>query len=469
MKNAENELSLGHTTLRAHKRRGTPLINLNFVCPEPRLPLPSPEGDSYLRQTAIAAVRPGEMVLCNMLIPGLLDYYQRVKLVPDKNQVVEIEPGEKHGFPHSDPLERLRSNGEVVANIYNDSRLILTSTFSGDAISAQARRLGIDILDRPDSVITNDKALLRKNAEKYRIQMLPGVCIDDWESVDDAVEKFGSLRHGVWLKAPGGSGGDLVYHIKKVTRDSLLAGRELIRNAVITAFSNGKFSASINDYWPKDRMAPIGSAIVIESDVRNHGEIVANGSTQFVTHKSGKVEIIGHFKQMTSDEGEYLGNRPYKPNESDKKDILTQVRNVARLSLDEKYYGIQGVDWFIVKSANGRNVTYVVERNARPTANTPPTIMADKLGIKEWINTNVYTDTPVRKIDDYIDIVGANLAFGDPLKDGLVIPQAFRTTVTRRRVTPSPNFKILIAGKSSEHCDTIVQELKRRGVRFSPS
>lgn len=132
------------------------------------------------------------------------------------------------------------------------------------------------------------------------------------------------------------------------------------------------------------------------------------------------------------------------------------------------YYGIQGIDWFLTRNNQDSMQVSVVELNSRPTANTPPLIIAEKLGAPHWINTNVYTDRPIRNIKDYIDIIGTDYAFGQPTKLGMVIPQAFRTLVRRDEIKASPNFKTIILGRDPIHCRQIVQVLSTRGIRFNP-
>ncbi|MBA3723406.1 MAG: hypothetical protein H0W89_00735 [Candidatus Levybacteria bacterium] len=466
MSRFERGLSIGHTTLNSHENdNATPVVTLNYVGPDHRLPLPYPEGDWYLRGTAVPAARPGEIVITNTLIPGLLDYYRKVGLVTEGTDIMEVEPGRDYGFPHTDPLETLGGQVELQNGV---SPLSLVSTFSSNLVDEQERILGLQSLARPDSALTNDKARFREAASNYGVRMLPGTVLSDWGQFAEVEDEYAGAAHGVWLKAPTGSGGDLVHHIPTVTRKNLLAGQRSIRDIVATSFEAGEFDVSATEYWSPDKVAPQGSQLVIESDARNFGKIKTNGSTQFVTTRSGRTDIIGHFEQITTEEGEYLGNRPYRPVFEEQQEIVDQVKRVGNMSRDEGYYGIQGVDWFVVETPSGDEVVYITERNTRPTANTPPVIIGEKVGAKEWINTNAYTDRPIDTIEDYIEVVGEDLAFGDPQIDGLVVPQAFRTLVSRQETRPSPDFKILILGNNAAHCDTIAEKLRGRGIRFSP-
>lgn len=463
------QLSLGGTFLESNELRGVPVVTLNYVNPDHRLVLPYPDGDWYLRNTAVAASRHGEFIICNSLVDGLKDYYKRLGLIPNGTVIKEIEPQingvAEYGFPLTDPLESMADQ-----YFKETTSHYLSSIFWGRLVSEQATRLGLRALERPDSVITNNKAMLRRFATTYGYEMLSGDFIAEKEDFSKVAERFKHLSKGVWLKFPTGSGGDLVRFNRDISAESLRGGATSLRSAVLRAFQQGKFGISAEEFWPEKVVVPEGLPIVIEADARNLGEVLINGSTQLVTSRSSGIRLIGHFRQITTPEGEYLGNRQYfSEDESVERLIEEQSIRVARYNIDQNsYFGIQGVDWFLIKDHKGRLQVRVTELNSRPTANTPPVIIANKLDASHWVNTNVYTDRPIRTIDDYIQVIGENLAYGDINGDGLVIPQSFRTLVTSKSVFSSPNFKILIMGKSEERCNQVIEQLSTRGIRFSP-
>ncbi len=465
-------LSLGHSVLDANGiEGGRPIITGNYVSPNHRLPLPYPDGDWYLRQTFVPAVHEGETVICHSLLPGLLDHYTKIGLIPEGAQVIQVEPrtdGSSYGFPGTDPLEILKGDLRMS---HRDAKAYLCSTFICDQVSQQALEMGLDTFPRPDSTLTNNKASLRQASDRYNLSMLPGTVLQNWEDIEAAVSAEWNTTHGAWLKFPTGSGGDLVIRLSdKVKHEDITQAVERLRATVGKAFAEAEFGTTIDEFWPEGTLAPTGFPLVLEADARIRGEVVANGSTQFIAKKTGELVILGHFTQMTTAEGEYLGNEPYEDI-----DAFTQLHaerlaaRVADYNLDEnEYAGIEAIDWFITEDHAGEQDISLVELNSRPTANTPPLIIANKLGAKHFINTNVYTDTPVRSVDDYIEIVGEELAFGDPNNGGQIVPQSFRTLVRREGLVASPNFKIVILGDTAKHCREIMQTLSERGVRFAP-
>lgn len=464
-----HELSLGFTTLDCNQQEGNPLIFLNYVNPDHRLALPSPKGDWYLVNTAVAAVRAGERVLCSKLIDGLYGYYKQLGLIPEGASIIQVEPqvdGDiNYAYPATDPLTIL---DEQIYFTNGDKPLVSAITFTCKRVGYQEQNLGLKSLDRLSSFQTNNKALFRNASFEYGYRMLPGECLSSWEDLERAAQTYGGLEYGVWLKFPTGSGGDLVYHTNRASIELLCEGVNRIRDNVVSALSQGKFATDRELFWPEKEFCPEDFLLVVESDARNCGEVLVNGSTQFITRKDRGLSVIGHFQQITTEQGEYLGNRSFNSTEAVEELLVEQVTRVAEYSrCANQYYGIQGVDWFLVRDKAGKIEPYVVELNSRPTANTPPAIMAAKLGAEHWVNTNLYTDRPIIDIGDYLDVIGRDLALGN-IEEGLVIPQSFRTLVTRRKVFPSPDFKVLILGTSSDHCNQIIDKLRHRSIRFTP-
>lgn len=465
-------LSLGHSVLEANAiENGRPVITSNYVGPNHDLPLPYPDGDWYLRQTFVPAIRSGETVISHRLIPGLRDHYARIGLLPTGAEIIEVEShrhGSGYGFPATDALEILRGN---VAFGDTEVPQYLCSTFTGQMVDEQARALNLRTLPgRAESSLSNHKSRLREGAEEYGFTVLPGRTVYSWDDLNEVADASWNTDDGTWLKFPTGSGGDLVIRIKeKATEEVLHVAVNQLRDNIQKAFAEGDFATSFKEFWPEDRLSPVGFPLSIEADVNHVGRLVANGSTQFVSRKNGDTSIVGHFVQLTTDIGEYLGNEPYVDMPDDIREMAeAQSLRVADYNVSEhNYYGIAGVDWFVTES-EGRRKVWVVELNSRPTANTPPVIIAQKLGASHFLNTNVYTDTPIRNIDDFVGLIGEDLAFGDPNESGIVVPQAFRTIVQREGTQPSPNFKIAILGRDSVHCRSVANLLSRAGIRFEP-
>ncbi len=492
-------LSLGRTTLYANGKDGIPVVTLNYVCAEKALPLPYPDGDWYLRNTAIPALRGNEQIVGNMLLPGLEEYYKYIGLLPknttsltvipsldreksiplihDTPTLVQVEPASidpggnvDYGFPATDAFEALRREGITFGNHRID--MYAAMTYMSQPILEQTIELQLKELGQPDSHIANNKAILREAAKRFGFTILDGTIIKTLEDAEAAIREFNydDYPYGIWLKFPTGSGGDLVYRIHELTEETLFSGVSAIRSAVMRAFEKAQFNGNVSDLWNTEDIAPRDlGGLVLEVDARNAGRVLENGSTQFVTYRNRPVEIIGHFRQLTTEEGEYLGNRPYLDIDPETvRMIREELVGVSAHSMRENgYYGVQGVDWFEIERPDNTVGVYITELNSRPTANTPPVIIAGKLDAEEWINTNFYTNRGIRSIDDYISIVGEDLAYGS-IDKGLVVPQSFRTHVTRDQITPSEKFKGLIFGVSPHHCDAIMEVLQERGIRFTP-
>lgn len=469
---SKETLSIGNTTLRANGLEGRAIQTANYVSPEHRQPLPYPSGDWYLRQTFVPAIAEGETVVCHTLIDGLLPYYKEIGLIPETSTILQIEPQTDeviaHGFPVTDPMEILK--GQVLFE--DDSNpLTMVSTFTGPTITDQAHALGLQTIDRSPSIESNNKSRLREAAPRYGFTMLPGMVLSEWEDLEQVVAASWNSDKGMWMKFPTGSGGDLVYKVNKAgDLHPLHQGVASLRDAVEKSFEQASFGESFEEFWPEDALAPNGFGLSIEADAGILGKVLLNGSTQFVTNRTKRIDVVGHFSQMTTDEGEYLGNEPIETTPEINQLLKEQVLRVGAYNMQENnYFGIQGIDWFLIEDAQGNLQVTVTELNARPTANTPPVIIAEKLAAPHWINTNLYTGRPMSSFEDFEKVIGSDLVWGNPDTNGMVVPQAFRTMVRRDGIVPSPNFKALILGKDAAHCRELMQSLIDRGIAFAPS
>lgn len=475
-----NKLGIGISTLMANGVTSldgiSPHLMLNYVCSEPRLALNAPHADFYLAQTAIPALREGEHAIVNTVLPGLLDLWKHHGLIPDESNIIQVNPdippfaNYPYGYPHTDLLSNIQTHSLPSRN---GTTPVLISTFSNDKIRAQAQQLGFDTVGTHSSVDANSKARLREHAAEYGIKMLPGTLINSDSNLERIAEEFKKFPHGAFLKYPAGSGGDLGLPVKIQSVEDLHHAIRELRERVQVSLTRGKFGITIDDFWPADSPCPIGLPLVIETHYANFGELVINGSSQFLTTINGKVDIYGHFGQMTTEVGEYVGNYPLAADKLDattRARIEAEVRNVGKYNIEKNsYYGIQGVDWFLIRDEHGKLQVYVDELNSRPTANTPPFIMAQKLNASHWVNTNCYPidrNRTIRTIDDFIALVGHELALG--ANGSAVIPQAFRTLTSSSRTLASPDFKCMVIGQSEADPDKIALELIHRGISLDP-
>lgn len=478
--NPRDRLGIGISTLMAHGvttlEEVAPYLMLNYVCGDHRLALNAPHADFYLGTTVLPALRPGENAIVNTVLPGLLDLWRHHGLIPNDSHIIQVDPRvptfERYpfGYPFTDPLSNITA--DLLPN-RNGTAPVLISTFSNDQIRTHAQQLGFDTLGNHSSVDANSKARLRANAAEYGIKMLPGVLINSDTDLERVVEEFKKFPHGAYLKYPAGSGGDLGLPVKIQSVDDIHHAIRELRERVQISLTRGKFGITIDDFWPADSPCPTELPLVVEAHYANFGTLEINGSSQFITTTSGNIDIYGHFSQMTTDIGEYLGNRPLpadKINAETRDKIETEVKKVGKYNIEKnRYFGIQGVDWFLIRDEEGELHAYVDELNSRPTANTPPFIMAQKLKTSHWVNVNCYPidrNQPIQTIDDFIALVGYDLALGT---HGLaVIPQSFRTLTSSSRTLLSPDFKCMMTGQSEEDLDIIANQLSSRGISLVP-
>lgn len=487
-----DDLTISGFTLEAHKFNPYShhsFISFNYVYPDPRLPLPYPKGDWYLGQTVVvsAALNGEETPICCRLIPGVSDYYRNIGLLSQKTELIEVDPifdrNKPYGYPNTSPLAILAMNGHDISSFITPRKKpILVSTFMSSEVAEQAEKIGLNTLPAPDSVKPNSKAQLRSNSEKYNIPMLPGIIINGQTNLKQVVSQFKGKK--VWIKFPTGSGGDLVLPILLESATNIIDAVHIIRNSIEKAINQGNFNTLVDDFWPSGKLSPDELPLVLELDANYMGEVILNGSTQYVTRKSAETKVIGHFRQITTPDGEYLGNTslPIDSNLNGNIRFTSQIRtlienNIAKIALyniqENGYYGIQGADWFLVLTNNDKLKIFIDEVNARPTANTPPVIIVDKLkkigrfSNPVWVNTNCYQDKPIKKIDDYIKLVGKELAFGT--NDSFVLPQSFRTLITGDNIIPSADFKALVIAENQQTCEQTLSKLQDNGIRFKPS
>ena len=447
-RNHEQNLSLGGIALSAwgvNPDAFQSVVAVNFIVPDHRLSLPSPDGDWYIMQTAAPVVGRNEVVLCNTLIPGLEEYYRNIGLIPDNGVIRQIDPYTNgrlgFGYPSTDPMVNMERTGQFFTSENGFRGQVLVPSFMSPQIRLNALRLNLHTLPMPDSVITNNKATFRSNAQRFGYTVLPGFIIQEDCQLQDVSEQASDYQTGAWVKLPTGSGGDLVRFIERVNRDSIIDASTYLRNAVGRSLEQGEFGVDLEQFWPQDRLSPEGFPLVVEADARNFGKIVLNASSQFIAHRD-HTDILAHAAQVTTDDGEYLGSAGI--NESDLGNLIDpqvleqEISRVARYNREANgFVGLQGIDWFLIEDRTGARRPFVVELNSRPIVSTMPVIISRRLGYSQWLNINCYTDVPITDFRDYESLVSRTLAYGQDAR-GIVIPQSFRTLVSTENIFPSP-------------------------------
>lgn len=478
-------LSLGHASLEANGYRNTaPVVVNSFVTQDRRLVLSDPKDDWYLNTIIAGALRDGEIGLVTKLIPGLREHYEELGLLTSGVELIEVnsrhngDGRSRYNHAYTDPL------GLTQTGYFNGRRATLVSTFSGRAISDEATRVGLSVMRRPESVRTENKAVVRNGEAlaRHGIDMLPGMLIADHVDAERAAKEYADVQSGVWMKFSLGSGGDYVTHIRQpVTIETIMGVRHKMYTMARNFFDREGFS-TFDSFWPSDSFAPRNYPFVIEWDAREIGMAI-EGNSQVVTHRDGSVDVISHSDKLVTEEGSYLGSMPLRqerPHEL--RDFLDDAaRRVGRFNNEiNGYYGLLGLNWFVTETVRNGSVNYnyyLLELNTRPMITTPASIIGEKLGAGFWINTNVFTDTPIRNIQDFSGLIDrgyTDLQGRTPeeriISHGMVIPVGFRTIVYEDDSTvPSPDFKVLICGRDEQHAHQIRQDLESSGkISFTP-
>lgn len=453
----------------------------NFVNPERFTILPEPYGDAYLGYLPIFVAGPGEVVITPRLFKGLREHYEQLGII-QPGQLVEIphrfedeDLASPYAFPHGDVLERMarQVSGGTLRRDMRTS--VLLPTIIGEAVREQAKQLGMQVLDTPSSDKTNNKEDLRDHAEEYGIDMMPGVIArgevtpESLAQVIADLQTKGPLTHGVWVKLPGGSGGDTVLHVQDVTPEGLTAAIAEMRvrfdeSAEIRAAKN------LEDSWPDATFAPNGSGLIIELDANNLGDVLVLGSAHGVSAADGTVNILGHFRQITVD-GSFVGSSRYYPDERTQALIDDQIRATAKYNADRNgYHGIQGPDYVVIRTPDGQIIVRTLELNTRPIISTYAWYAAEKLGVPHWINTNITLGSGVASFEEFAERIGPDMVYNPQTGEGVLL-LASRSVVGEEdgeeRVIASPHAKVLVLAQTPEGAEELLRRLqKEHGVQL---
>lgn len=442
-----------------------PLVVVNFD--NPWNLLSEPVGDDYLSGLAAISAGENEAALVFTLLPGLQEYYRKEGIVDPSTEIIEVphRGGKKYGFPHGDPLEQAGRllDGEELREPMTGGPYVLVPTLTHDKVRSQAHAIGVRTLEQPPADQTNNKAKLREAAARYDIPLLPGRLIHHGDNLWQVASELRRSSHGLWLKFPTGSGGDLVYRIPQPTEGELRRAVRAVRDTVHSAFEHGDLGMQGREFWPEHRIAPEDFPLVVEQDARNIGEIVVLGSNHFTVSPDG-VQVNGYFRQITGIDGEFIGSEKFEPDGAIRAQIDDVTERTGRYCQDMGQYGVQGLDYFVIKLPDGSLQTFVLELNGRPPISSYPDIIGKRVGINSWVNVNVTLPSAVSSLEDFAAIMGEDLYRKDATAG--VVPMAFRTIVdSDEGVIASPHVKMVILGSDFEK-EAIITRLQERGVKI---
>ncbi len=450
-----------------------------FVTADGTQPLPFPPGDSYLGFIGLTVSEKGGATISLQTPPGYIDHLQEVGVLPTDTRLVQrpariIHPG-KMGYPATTPLAQLASEGYRFHDDGNSP--YLTSIYESPEIRRTAEAVGLKLLGRPDSNVTNNKARLREHAAEFGIDMLPGQVVYTWDDLGHFAERHKGERS--WMKVATGSGGDLVLRVDHTSREKVVDAISSMQRAVAESFNNAEFAMTMEEFWPEGDVSPIGFPNIIEEDASVEGEIVVNGSNFFVVNADGSVDYHGTFKQLTDPEtGEFMGSVVYDPKPDVLEKIQDQTMRLANYAKSMKYRGPIGMDFFEMVDALGRTRIRPIEGNFRPPISSNLWVVRENLvtefdgeynrdGI--WINRN-HTSRIAYGLGNTIpDVIGRDLAFGIRDQSGKVlrqlIPLATRALVTENSdgevsIMPSDKAKWVVYAANQDQVNILNEELR---------
>lgn len=279
-----------------------------------------------------------------------------------------------------------------------------------------------------------------------------------------------------WLKLCRGSGGDLVIKLRgPVGEEELTEGIARLHVSTREAFTKNSFSKSAaENFWPEDEVFPRDGTIILE---KNAGKISVNGSSLVLISDDGRFHIPSYFEQMTEN-GAYLGSRPYLLPAEVAEQLHEQTQKIARYAYERGVRGIVGTDFLVIEEGAGLSVVNI-ELNGRPPISSTAYMLGEKMreihGHTDWININAHAPSKLYTLEDFEAIFRGLEEEGISCTDGLVTPQAFRTQYSRmwdgrsylsEDSHASNAVKVLISGRSSESCQRVLEVLKSRGVTF---
>lgn len=471
------------------------LTAINFAASHQVGPLPAPSADQYLQNSAVPAARRGEIPITLTLQEGLLSYYRgnsphgrlSFQLLEPDQRVIEVNPevgpGTVLGYPYVDALTCARRQPELFQGLEDAVAVAAFPTkHFRDSIPSN-----LQAVQSFDPAPANDKSRFREGVAQRGVTIVPGIHAEHASDLDSAVTQFHSASR-VWLKVPG-SGGDLVLPIPgPVTREALLQGIERLRAEVGKAFQANHYDLALDAYWPEDRVAPLGTKLVIEQDLRDMGKVLMNGGISVAIDRHGRYSALRTFRQIVDPStGEFRGGAAVDVRTENDPVVLDLFRNnrggglerlhaqlqgvASHVAEDLNFCGVWGADFWLVEHADGEVHPYWCELNGRPTMNYIPWTIAEKLGPGAFVNVNIWCAHQLHSIADLERAVGAELLYGDPDR-GLVVPIAMRSIQLRepdgalRVVLPSNAAKILVCGRDMNMVDGILEQLHQRGVRY---
>lgn len=427
---------------------------------------PFPQKDIYINQQPITCLVKGETAYTLPTLPGFLEYYEEMGIIESKEQVVELcysaDPNNIKGFPECD-LFSLAQKQNVDLSIYDG----VIAIFAAPYVKEQIEAMGGIAPQQSNSAKTNNKAEFRKNAAIYDYPVAKGIELHNLDHLNKALKEFKDSER-IWFKLDRAASGTLVLPIDPpFTLEKAEETIAQLKHLTQLAFDKNDFSIEAKEsFWAKDQQFPDKAVIFAE----DHIHYVLNASNILVIHEDGRYNTPIYFKQLTTDEGKFLGGCILEVNEEDQLLLNTYMERIARYCAEDlKIFGLLGVDFGIVED-HEHHKFLMIEINGRPSANTLALILANKLNVSTWLNVKAWTPEKIESMADFKKYFEGYL--DKNIDKGFCVPQAFVTIYgmdekkQKNLIHPSNEVKILVCGNSLEHCQNILTDLETRGLKF---
>lgn len=437
---------------------------------------------------AATSLRAGEIGLIPKQVPGAIAYWQKVGMIPEGAGVEEVElhheGREGFHFPHTDVVQQSAQSTRPLTPGH------LVSSFPHQRNKEAARAADLHVVQPFEANIVGDKGTFHQAVEQYGFPASYAAEVytpEDVERLYEMVrepgiaELFADRPQHVWVKLRNSSGGEGVGKIENVNTLSLEEFQQAFRgiserfyyNAKL-AFANGGRRDVVDRYWDRDSAMP-KEGLIVELDTNAQGESDGNSYSNILQiDADGTVREVAEFVQLVGPDGKFLGSSLSKvinkPVSAD-----SAMGRIGRYFYDLGVRGSVGTDYKRVHTTDGLQIVFI-DPNVRPSMSHHALIAYENIvehaqasgqEICESCFANTVLRIPggIRSIDDILQAVGEYAYDGSiNMERGIVAPIGIGSYVTDGEIVPSFDTRVLIIGKTPEHCAEIIQELKRRGL-----
>ncbi|KKQ02077.1 MAG: hypothetical protein US11_C0001G0036 [Candidatus Roizmanbacteria bacterium GW2011_GWA2_36_23] len=451
--------------------------------------IPDPKGDFFSSGPSALYAQDNDILIMFTQPPDLLTWRREYMHNFKKVQVIEINPPAnliRKGYPEGSSVNSfftlLRRDFNLMNSLKNK---YVISLFPTQELNNNLEEFGFRVLQRYDSYVINNKAILHEKAHKYGIKVSRFIIAKNIDELRLAAKKFTNTRHGIWIKAEG-SGADLVIYVKNITIDNILESWDIIKTKIVNFFRSCNFTKTEKlQLVDKETFFP-KYGLLLEEDIREESEDFVNAAAMLSLDINGNGNCIGLYNQEPNINPFCGTNRiefDKKLNTIMKKYGLTlkQIKKrfdqeaikIFRFIHDYSFVGIFGIDFFFVFTDKGVDVI-VTEINARITNNSG-------INIAAAINNHSLHHMPlsmkfpkpvnsIKELSEYVTIKGKNYLMENP-EELSILPQTFnsiwlKTNLEYSLIESGYICRSVVLGKDHKKIIELTTEIHKNGVKF---